>query len=662
MAFSISKIILHNRAPFEHLELDFANKGIIVLTAVNGGGKTTILSHIVDAWYELVRIGFPQEFEGKEGKYYRVSSSLYNLDNLKSSVFYIRFMNNEKNYDYIDIRGKIEQAEYDNIISLSDKIPYSGFKKNIERSNNIKYISILDKDLQNIFQENIITSFPAYRYEEPGYLNDPFEIEMDYKMRSSFSGYLENPIEVISGLPKLANWIMDIILDKNVNKRIQIIQVPDGVRMQNSEKIQKTIEVDVTPETMTISLLNNLIRSTLISKPKKGIVRLGIGPRYSGGTRISIMNDYQGGSDQFYPTIFNLSSGEQALFSLFGELIRQFDTIKPNQETLQATGVVLIDEIDKHLHIILQTEILPKLFKLFPNIQFIISSHSPFVSMGLFNDDSSRVKMELIDLDKNGLKSDIASTQIFKEAYETMIGENERYKNLFEKLKESSKPILYVEDKIDAIYKIAWLKLNDISFSVDEIDAKFDSSARFIVESGRGAGSVAGLLNCDNPRFFEGEKIIGLFDYDKEGSEKFHHNINVAGFCPRDKNIQGNINDGFYRKRNDHECMVALLLPVPQRLEGLITSKGDWTSDAKYANYVEIETLLPESFLENNPNYEKDNAPILHYKAKDSKKRVTGQELVNVGKAMFNDFIPLFKRVNEFFDLSQEIIREPISQ
>lgn len=46
---------------------------------------------------------------------------------------------------------------------------------------------------------------------------------------------------------------------------------------------------------------------------------------------------------------------------------------------LYMTGIVLIDEVDKHLHITLHFSILPKLFELFPNIQFIVSSHSPFL-------------------------------------------------------------------------------------------------------------------------------------------------------------------------------------------------------------------------------------------------------------------------------------------
>ena len=47
----ISRIIIYNRAPFDRLDLSFEENGISVLTGVNGQGKTTIESYIVDSWY-----------------------------------------------------------------------------------------------------------------------------------------------------------------------------------------------------------------------------------------------------------------------------------------------------------------------------------------------------------------------------------------------------------------------------------------------------------------------------------------------------------------------------------------------------------------------------------------------------------------------------------
>lgn len=52
----LQRAIFVNRAPFEHLDLELGNGHINVLTGINGRGKTTILSYIVDA------------FQGSEGQ------------------------------------------------------------------------------------------------------------------------------------------------------------------------------------------------------------------------------------------------------------------------------------------------------------------------------------------------------------------------------------------------------------------------------------------------------------------------------------------------------------------------------------------------------------------------------------------------------------------
>ena len=48
-------------------------------------------------------------------------------------------------------------------------------------------------------------------------------------------------------------------------------------------------------------------------------------------------------------------------------------------------GIVLIDEIETHLHIELQRKILPFLTAFFPKLQFIITTHSPFVLSSVDN-------------------------------------------------------------------------------------------------------------------------------------------------------------------------------------------------------------------------------------------------------------------------------------
>ena len=73
----LQKIILINRAPFEHLELNFDNENLAVLSGINGSGKTTIISYIVDSFYELAKNEFIEEFQDKPNDFYRISSRIY---------------------------------------------------------------------------------------------------------------------------------------------------------------------------------------------------------------------------------------------------------------------------------------------------------------------------------------------------------------------------------------------------------------------------------------------------------------------------------------------------------------------------------------------------------------------------------------------------------
>lgn len=75
-----------------------------------------------------------------------------------------------------------------------------------------------------------------------------------------------------------------------------------------------------------------------------------------------------------------LSDGEKCLMALVGDLARRLAIANPSlPDRLQGTGVVLIDELELHLHPGWQRNVLPLLRSTFPNIQFLITTHSPQV-------------------------------------------------------------------------------------------------------------------------------------------------------------------------------------------------------------------------------------------------------------------------------------------
>lgn len=73
-----------------------------------------------------------------------------------------------------------------------------------------------------------------------------------------------------------------------------------------------------------------------------------------------------------------LSDGEKAILALSGDLARRLATANPGRpDALQGRAIVLIDELELHLHPGWQRRAVVQLREAFPNCQFIVSSHSP---------------------------------------------------------------------------------------------------------------------------------------------------------------------------------------------------------------------------------------------------------------------------------------------
>lgn len=88
-----------------------------------------------------------------------------------------------------------------------------------------------------------------------------------------------------------------------------------------------------------------------------------------------------------------LSSGYAAILDIVADIIIRMEKRKEKSFLFDMPGIVLIDEVENHLHLELQKRILQLLTTIFPNVQFIISTHSPFILNSLDN-------MVIYDLEK----------------------------------------------------------------------------------------------------------------------------------------------------------------------------------------------------------------------------------------------------------------------
>lgn len=80
-----------------------------------------------------------------------------------------------------------------------------------------------------------------------------------------------------------------------------------------------------------------------------------------------------------------LSAGYAAALDIVADLILRMQLPGSLVRAYDMPGIVLIDEPETHLHLALQRKIMPILTKLFPNIQFIVATHSPFILSSLPN-------------------------------------------------------------------------------------------------------------------------------------------------------------------------------------------------------------------------------------------------------------------------------------
>ncbi len=80
-----------------------------------------------------------------------------------------------------------------------------------------------------------------------------------------------------------------------------------------------------------------------------------------------------------------LSGGYQAVLDIVLDIMMRMQHQTQRSFDFKLPGIVLIDEIETHLHLELQKNILPFLINFFPNIQFVVTTHSPFVLSSISN-------------------------------------------------------------------------------------------------------------------------------------------------------------------------------------------------------------------------------------------------------------------------------------
>ena len=199
------------------------------------------------------------------------------------------------------------------------------------------------------------------------------------EITSRWNGILENPILVKDVTEKNLQWLLDVIVDSR----------PDIKGDENSLQLD---HIDARSLLILRKARENL--ETIMSKILGKDIYFSLNIRSVGGSRFRICE--KNTHKVIAPSLDSLSTGQIALFNMFSTIVRYADTNDVNKSISlnDITGIVVIDEIELHLHTKLQKEVLPTLIKLFPKVQFIITSHAPLFLLGMreiFGDDNFEI-------------------------------------------------------------------------------------------------------------------------------------------------------------------------------------------------------------------------------------------------------------------------------
>ncbi len=139
-------------------------------------------------------------------------------------------------------------------------------------------------------------------------------------------------------------------------------------------------------------------------------------PRIRRKPRLHMSIDKQGES----LNVAQLSQGEKSLMALVGDIARRLAMMNPELENpLHGDGIVLIDEVDLHLHPKWQRRLIKQFTTTFPNCQFVLTTHSPLVISDskdiltyLLDDGDLKQLPSLFGLDANSVLLDVMDTDI----------------------------------------------------------------------------------------------------------------------------------------------------------------------------------------------------------------------------------------------------------
>ena len=501
------RVHLVNYGPIDHLDITFPFEGDIpkpvLLVGVNGSGKSILLSHIVNGLVSAKAVAYPKSPEVELGKVYKLRSSSY----VKSgNEYYFGRVDFENGLFVTEMRLQRLRREYEEEpTGLSGSDVEDAWNK-MEPEGNDYFDSSFSPNnkggVEDLFAKRCVLYFPPNRFEEPAWLNEEnLKAQAQYMSLKRIQGYTSRRVIDYSPLHDNQNWLFEVVYDRAAFE-VQTHRLNLPINDSNATFPLPVFSGYSGHATRTYETALQMVRIVT----RREDARFGIGRRNN--RVVSLVSDITG---PIVPNIFQLSSGEMSLLNLFLSILRDFDLCgTPFSQATDIRGIVVVDEIDLHLHAVHQHEVLPELIKMFPNVQFVVTTHSPLFVLGMqrvFGEDGFAV-YQLPD----GQQITPEEFSEFGEAYMSFADSRRFAKDIDEALEKDKKPILLPEGETDIRYLQKAAQLLGQQATLDA----------FQLKDGGGAGNLTNIFkhfHAPLPELLK-HPVVLLFDSDKNKPPK----------------------------------------------------------------------------------------------------------------------------------------------
>ena len=522
----LTDLFIRNNGPIEQIKIKFELSSDEVpiphvLVGLNGSGKTNILSIIVDALFEGAADAYEDVIsrEGLARRWFRLIGSKTIRIGAEGGYAVLQFSDAGSKYLYCEKGGN-----YDAAVALNELEPILAAAAVWPLEGPFKSFKIPEKAAERIYAGGAYAYFPASRSEIPHWLNRGSLPEEKFDTSGGIASNLGKPLFIEKGLDALAQWLMSVIVDARIDPA-DVSRALSGASIltgQFSAGIARRQMDAAGAASHTWNAANDLLR-IITQKPAARFVWLG----RQHSQKISMMD----GGKLIATGLDGLSGGQATLLNMFGTLLRYGDAgtgfmRSPNE----MVGICVIDEIDAHMHVDLQIEVLPQLIRMFPKIQFIVSGHSPFFLLGMEREFGVS-NFKVVDV-PSGRYVDPEIYDEFGKAME-VIQTTRRFQDFIDQaMAKMSKPKVWFEGETDPIYFSTAAKLYGYDILLEQCELDWIGSKNKNggqgFNTGKDALDKARSLILAKPGLIK-EPVILVYDCDANKAENTSGNVHVIG-------------------------------------------------------------------------------------------------------------------------------------